>query len=344
MYINPSKAYPAVFIFSIGQKIKERNNFYEATRKYWAQVKKYADLPSMIAVGLINQKVFGVYRIDKWKLTDNPEYIGRHEFTGHTETELTEEFLNKDFSLVIEPHKGYWRQQQWLVVNFDGNGHFKFLRPTTRSSEEFLCTNTTISSKQVKKIEAIDYVGKEIRDKIREIGKLWNNSPNKRIFPEPAYSNWSELIKFWKDCPELPLIVRKNTEHKGESVIHPSGREIIFADNSFATWVICNVLENKSISLIEIKKLLDNDEIPFMMVANKNAKYKKKQAPNITDGWKLCHKEEVGFKTRKSVLEIDIETIKKKFFLYANPKNMFLLPKDIGGIGEIKEFIEEQKD
>ena len=80
------------------------------------------------------------------------------------------------------------------------------------------------------------------------------------------------------------------------------------------------------------------------MVANKNAKYKKTQDPNITDGWKLCHKEEVGFKTRKSVQKIDIETIKQKFFLYANPKNMFLLPKDIGGIGEIKEFIDEQKN
>ena len=88
--------------------------------------------------------------------------------------------------------------------------------------------------------------------------------------------------------------------------------------------------------------MLENDQIPFMMVANKNAKYKKTQEPNTTDGWKLCHKEEVGFKTRKSVNELDIKLIERKFFLFANPKNMFLLPKDIGGIGEIKEFIEEQ--
>lgn len=81
-----------------------------------------------------------------------------------------------------------------------------------------------------------------------------------------------------------------------------------------------------------------------MMVANKNAESKKTLGPNLTDGWKLCHKENVGFNTKKSVEEIDIETIKEKFFLYSNPKNMFLLPKDIGDIGEIKEFIEEQKD
>ena len=28
---------------------------------------------------------------------------------------------------------------------------------------------------------------------------------------------------------------------------------------------------------------------------------------------------------------------------YANPMNMFILPKEIGGLGEIQEFIDEQK-
>ncbi len=28
---------------------------------------------------------------------------------------------------------------------------------------------------------------------------------------------------------------------------------------------------------------------------------------------------------------------------YANPMNMFILPKEIGGLGEIQEFIDEQR-
>ena len=39
----------------------------------------------------------------------------------------------------------------------------------------------------------------------------------------------------------------------------------------------------------------------------------------------------------------DINEIIKYFKRYANPINMFLLPKDIGWLGEIQEFIDEQK-
>ena len=31
------------------------------------------------------------------------------------------------------------------------------------------------------------------------------------------------------------------------------------------------------------------------------------------------------------------------FERYANPMNMFILPKEIGGLGEIQEFIDEQR-
>lgn len=345
MFVNPSKAYPMVFIFSIGKEYKNRKDLYEATRKYWdGNISQYYSEQNMVAVGLINGIVNSVYKIDRWfktSYTDN-KLKGRYEFDGHEEQELTNEFMNKDFSIIIQQTQ-YWNRGNWLIVSFDGNGSFNFIRPGTLP-ETYSCLNAskiTIVHKNTVSI-AKDFVGNEIREKIREIGKLWNEHQNKRIFPEPAYSDWQKLIEFWRDCPDLPLIIRKNKEHRGESVIHPSGREIIFSDNSFATWVLCNVLENKTISVLEIKKLLEDDQIPFMMVANKNAKYRKTQEPNITDGWKLCHKEEVGFKTRKSVNELDIKLIERKFFLFANPKNMFLLPKDIGGIGEIKEFIEEQ--
>lgn len=222
----------------------------------------------------------------------------------------------------------------------------RYLKPNKKESANYTSTTTQrIVQKKIIEKNENDFVGDEIRTKIREIGRLWYLSPNRRIFPEPAYTHWYELIKFWKECSELPLVIRKDSkEHKGESIIHSSGREIIFSDNSFATWVICNILKNKTYSVIEIKELIEDDAIPYMMVANKNAKYKKTLGPNLTEGWKLCHKKRVGFNTKTKIEDIDIEIIKEKFFLYANPKNMFLLPKEIGDLGEIKEFIEEQKD
>lgn len=40
---------------------------------------------------------------------------------------------------------------------------------------------------------------------------------------------------------------------------------------------------------------------------------------------------------------MDINELIMYFKRYANPMNMFLLPKEIGGLGEIQEFIDEQR-
>ena len=40
---------------------------------------------------------------------------------------------------------------------------------------------------------------------------------------------------------------------------------------------------------------------------------------------------------------MEIEIIEEHFMKLANPRNMFLVPLEIGGLGEIQEFINEQK-
>ncbi|MBO4319150.1 MAG: hypothetical protein J5857_01620 [Treponema sp.] len=206
---------------------------------------------------------------------------------------------------------------------------------------------TSRKTKMTNKKDNPDIVGDEIREKIREIGKLWYNSPHKLILSEDACNYWAKLINEWSNDESLPLVVRKETKRRGESINHPSGREIIFSDNSFATWIICNVIENVKFTLKEIKKLLENDEIPFMYIATKElkekAKYKKQLGDNETIGWRLCHKEAIGFYTKEKIESMDIDAIKQHFLKYANPKNIFLLPIEIGFLGELKEFIEEQK-
>ena len=79
----------------------------------------------------------------------------------------------------------------------------------------------------------------------------------------------------------------------------------------------------------------------------KKAKYTKilgKDAlSNANAKWKLCHIEPVGLNNRKNIVDLDINEIVKYFMRYANPMNMFILPKEIGGLGEIQEFIDEQR-
>ena len=53
--------------------------------------------------------------------------------------------------------------------------------------------------------------------------------------------------------------------------------------------------------------------------------------------------EPVGFNTNTSIEDLEISDIEDHFRKYVNPNNMFVLPKEIGYLGEIDVFIEEQK-
>lgn len=59
--------------------------------------------------------------------------------------------------------------------------------------------------------------------------------------------------------------------------------------------------------------------------------------------WKVCHIDPVGFNSNKSIEELDIVAIKEHFKKLASPYNMFVLPKEIGDLGEIQIFIDEQR-
>lgn len=45
--------------------------------------------------------------------------------------------------------------------------------------------------------------------------------------------------------------------------------------------------------------------------------------------------------SRKDIVNLDINEIIKYFKRYSNPMNVFILLKEIGGLEEIQEFIDE---
>jgi hypothetical protein len=193
-----------------------------------------------------------------------------------------------------------------------------------------------------------DLVGEEIREKIKEIGKLWRNSQNNLLVNKEILSNWNSLIEEWIENEDMPLIIRKDAnKYKGQSFLHPSGREIIVSDNSFAIWVFGQAIKEKTYTLLQIKKMLAANEIPMVFMQTKNVmqygKYTKPLGAYSMLGWKICHITPVGFNSNKSIEELKIEDIKNHFKKYASPSNMFALPKEIGDLGEIDAFIEEQK-
>lgn len=203
----------------------------------------------------------------------------------------------------------------------------------------------------------MDLIDVDIREKITEIGRFWRKSGNNRRISEDVLKLWDRLITEWADAEDMPLVIRKGSL-RGRSFMN-SGREIIISDNTFAIWVYSKALRMsetqnpKNISLDDIREMLRKDEIPFVYALskedrnNKEVKYRKALGRDaLSDAefkWKLCHIDPVGLNCRKPIAEMDIESLIDHFIKYANPKNMFILPKEIGGLGEVKEFINEQK-
>jgi len=206
-----------------------------------------------------------------------------------------------------------------------------------------------------------DLVGGEIRKLIAEAGRVWKNSPNNPSVNEDLVNKWEKLIHEWKEDKDMPLVIRKAKEGRGHVIRHKdTDRPLIISDNSFAHWVYYNILNDKEIDdkdkindLDDIKKLLDmkkNCPIPFSMILSGSEKDKADYQQTLGKysvnklGWKLCHIDEIGLNTKTSVKDIDdIEILKEHFLKFANPKNMFLVPLEIGGIGEVNEFIDAQR-
>ncbi|WP_455664400.1 hypothetical protein [Phocaeicola sp.] len=196
----------------------------------------------------------------------------------------------------------------------------------------------------------IDLIGTDIRNKIKELGRLWRASESSLKVPMAVLDSWEQLVSDWATDTSMPLIIRKGSA-RGQEFEHPSGRKIIISDNTFALWVYRNVLDRKTFTVSEIKDMLDNDDIPMVYALKKEEKEIAKHTKtlgkfSLSDAdskWKLCHIEPVGLNSRKHIEDLEIERIIEHFKKYANPKNMFALPKEIGGLGEVQEFINEQK-
>lgn len=204
-----------------------------------------------------------------------------------------------------------------------------------------------ISGQSTESMPAKDLVGEEIRMKIREIGRLWRNSPSNPQINDDVLKDWNNLIEEWIADKNMPLIIRKETSKRGQAFMHPCGREIIVSDNTAAIWVYSNVLKGKVFTLSQVKELLKRNELPVIFMQTEEirakAKYTKQLGSYALSGWKLCHIQSVGLNTNKSIEELNISEIEDHFRKYANPNNMFVLPKEIGYLGEIDVFIEEQR-
>ncbi len=181
---------------------------------------------------------------------------------------------------------------------------------------------------------------------LNSVCSSWANFPER---PTPQYSiiqAWDDLIQKWCLDERLPLLIRQSRSPRGVVVSHVTGRCMVPVDNSTAVWVFAQAIRKITFTVQEIAELLQRDQIPIAMVLKTSernqARYRCKlqKADNLNQaGWYVAHKKSVGLNTSKDLTTIPLQILVDHFRAFLSPANMFLVPKELSGLGELPEMI-----
>lgn len=194
-----------------------------------------------------------------------------------------------------------------------------------------------------------DPLPEDLDRELARLASLWAKHSARPRLDAPVAQHWDELIRLWSIEPSLPLLVRKSEQGvaRGEVIRHESGRELVLTDNSPASWSYMLAFAKARPSLKDICGYLERNEIPIAMVIDREmlarARYKCSKVtvanPNKL-GWKVCHRRKLALRGRGSVKHRDISYLQSHFRDFLAPSNMFLVPLALGGLGELRHFIE----
>ena len=122
--VNPTSSYKTVFVLPIHKAREQGRNVYDSMRSWWSVSPVLQSSANALAVGIDNGLSTGVFSITNW--LPAPQAAGKWEFNG---TQLSNHELDgKSWLTVIGKAMGYWQRGNYLVVEFDGSGKFRFIR------------------------------------------------------------------------------------------------------------------------------------------------------------------------------------------------------------------------
>lgn len=174
----------------------------------------------------------------------------------------------------------------------------------------------------------------------------WAASPHRPRVSQEALSAWDNLIDEWL-AADIPLLCRTPAYGRGAEEIHASGRTLSFADNTPAHWAMALALSGETPRLSEVQNLFDTGDMPlaFAIKANEKPRLKFTRGGLSSririnkDGWKVCHISRAGLGLAGHPTVQPIASIEAHFKRFMSPRNMFLVPLVLGGLGETPHMI-----
>jgi hypothetical protein len=182
-----------------------------------------------------------------------------------------------------------------------------------------------------------------IADGITELARSWKADPARPTVAAEIETQYEELVEDWVDDSSVPLLIRKQKKNKGHILKHKTGRLLVPVDNAPANWFLSSALKGKHISLSNILPWLESGQLPVAMIPDKGAIYRGKQKinmdpPNLnTEGWTIRHTAglELG---QREITKMDLPDLQDHMRKFLSPRNMFLIPKEYGGLAECEAF------
>ncbi|MEC8534438.1 MAG: hypothetical protein VXZ00_10605, partial [Pseudomonadota bacterium] len=166
-----------------------------------------------------------------------------------------------------------------------------------------------------------------------------------------ALKRWDLVIEAWAES-DLPLLCRTPNWGRGAEDVHDSGRLLTCADNTPAHWAFAMALKGQTPTLEEISTLFDRGEMPLAFAIKAAEKPRLKYARGglssklrlNKDGWKVCHVSQAGLRLPGHPTTHPLPIIKAHFKRFMSPRNMFLVPLALGGLGETPQMIDAIRD
>ncbi len=177
----------------------------------------------------------------------------------------------------------------------------------------------------------------DLLEPLAEFGRRWAVSPL-RICPSAASLNlWDRFLLDWQKT-DRPLLLRDG-RNRGMEATTFTGRKVIFADNTPANIVFDLALQGVTPLMEGWDGNISTSPIPLTFVTK--GKFAKRCLNKA--GWKICHIEPVSDRKRYKIENAPIELIEAEFYRFLSPRNMFLIPKELSGAGEIDVIVNAVK-
>lgn len=185
---------------------------------------------------------------------------------------------------------------------------------------------------------------------IKALSESWAASP---LRPQPsseALDAWDRLIEDWIGS-ELPFIFRTMKYGRGGREAHGSGRALTYSDNTPAHWAFASALAGTVPTIGQVSEMFAAGTMPLAFALKAQEKvaliYTRgglARAFRLNDrGWKVCHIERVNDGTRVHPCERSLDQLASHLRRFLSPRNMFLIPITIGGLGETPEMVDAMR-